>query len=76
METVHKTLLGIHISENRNMLVAEKFIRSLVFKYGRHTVYSDSGTWYPEACKILRLKHYLHSIRKKPYRKRNSIFQR
>jgi putative transposase len=61
IEPVHKTLLGIYISESRNMLVAEKFIRSLVFKYGRHTVYSDGGTWYPEACKILRLKHYLHS---------------
>ena len=43
------------------MLVAENFIRSLVSKYGRHTVYTDGGTWYPEACKILRLKHYLHS---------------
>jgi putative transposase len=61
IEPVHKTLLGIYISESRNMLVAEKFIRSLVFKYGRHAVYSDGGTWYPEACKVLKLKHYLHS---------------
>ena len=61
IEPIHKTLLGIHISESRNMLVAENFITSLVFKYGRDTVYSDGGTWYPEACKILRLKHYLHS---------------
>ena len=36
-EPIHKTLLGIHISESRNMLVAEKFISSLVSKYGRHT---------------------------------------
>ena len=43
------------------MLVAEKFIRSLVEKYGRHTVYTDGGTWYDEACNILRLKHHLHS---------------
>ena len=43
------------------MLVAEKFIRSLVEKYGRHTVYTDGGTWYDEACNILKLKHYLHS---------------
>ena len=33
IEPVHKTILGIHISEERNMLVAEKFIRSLVEKY-------------------------------------------
>ena len=43
------------------MLVAENFIRSLVDKYGSHTVYTDGGTWYPEACKILKLKHYLYS---------------
>ena len=43
------------------MLVAENFIRSLVEKYGKHTVYTDGGTWYLQACNILRLKHYLHS---------------
>ena len=27
----------------------------------KHTVYSDGGRWYPEACKSLQLKHILHS---------------
>ena len=31
------------------MLVAESFIKSLVSKYGIYTVYTDGGTWYPEA---------------------------
>ena len=39
------------------MLVAEKFIRSLVDKYGKHTVYTDGGTWYDEACNIIGLKN-------------------
>ena len=43
------------------MISAEKFIRSLVDKYGRHIVYTDGGTWYDETCNILKLKHYLHS---------------
>jgi transposase-like protein len=43
-------VLGIYISEERNMLVAEKFIRSLVSKYGKHTVFTDGGTWHDEAC--------------------------
>jgi len=59
-EPVHRSILGIHISEQRNMLVASKFIESLIIKYGRHPVYSDGGTWYPEACSTLGLKHYLH----------------
>ena len=61
IEPIHSSVLGIYISEERNMLVAEKFIRSLVEKYGKHTVYTDGGTWYDEACNIIRLKHYLHS---------------
>jgi putative transposase len=47
--------------KRENMLVAEKFIRSLVSKYGKHTVYTDGGTWYDEACNVIGLKHYLHS---------------
>jgi putative transposase len=61
IEPVYSSVLGIYISEERNMIVAEKFIRSLVEKYGKHTVYTDGGTWYDEACNIIGLKHYLHS---------------
>ena len=61
IEPILSSVLGIYISEERNMFVAEKFIRSLLSKYGKHTVYTDGGTWYDEACNILKLKHYLHS---------------
>ena len=43
------------------MLIAENNIMSLNEKYGKHTVYTNGGIWYPEACNVLRLKHYLHS---------------
>src|SRR5574339_30047 len=61
IEPIQSSVLGIYISEGRNMIVAEKFIRSLVSKYGKHTVYTDGGTWYNEACYVIGLKHYLHS---------------
>jgi putative transposase len=61
IEPVHKTLLGKHISEERNMLVARQFLQSLIVKYGKHSVYTECGTWYPEACKVLKMKHYIHS---------------
>ena len=41
IEPVHSSVLGIYISEERNMIIAEKFIRSLVSNYGKHTVYTD-----------------------------------
>ena len=56
IEPIHSSVLGIYISEERNMLVAEKFIRSLVDKYGKHTVYTDGGTWYHEACNVLKIE--------------------
>ena len=61
IEPIHKSVLGIYISEERNMFVAENFIHSLVDKYGKHAVYTDGGTWYPQACNFLHLKHRLHS---------------
>ncbi|MDR4512449.1 MAG: hypothetical protein MRJ93_12185 [Nitrososphaeraceae archaeon] len=60
-EPVHSSVLGMYISENRYILDAEKFIRSLVSKYGKHTSYTDGGTWYDQACNTIGLKHYLHS---------------
>jgi putative transposase len=65
IEPVHRTILGIYISEERNMFVAENFIHSLIDKYGKHTVYTDGGTWYPQACQFLHLKHRLHSFSEK-----------
>jgi transposase-like protein len=41
IEPVYSSVLGIYISTDRNMLVAEKFTRSLVAKYGKNTVYTD-----------------------------------
>jgi putative transposase len=74
IEPVHSSVLGIYISEERNMIIAEKFIRSLVSKYGKHTVYTDGGTWYDEACNIIGLKHYLHSSIEKSLMERVNQF--
>ena len=52
------------------MIIAESFLRSLIKIYGKHTVYSDGRTWYPEACISVGLQHRLHS----PYEK--SIVER
>ena len=74
IEPINSSVLGIYISEERNMLVAEKFIRSLVTKYGKHTVYTDGGTWYEEACNIIGLKHYLNSSIEKSLMERANQF--
>ena len=55
IEPIQRSVLGIYISEERNMFVAENFIRSLVEKYGKYMVYTDGGTWYPQACNFLHL---------------------
>ena len=39
------------------MHIAEKSIRSLVDNYARDPGSTKGGTWYPEACNVVGLKH-------------------
>ncbi|HLN35647.1 MAG TPA: hypothetical protein VK250_10275 [Nitrososphaeraceae archaeon] len=57
-------------------MLVEKFIRSLVSNYGKHIVYTDGGTWYDGACKVIGLKHYLHSSMEKSLMERLTRFER
>jgi putative transposase len=59
-------ILDICISFERTMLVAEQFLKVLIKKYGKHSISTnDGGTWYPQACKFLKIKHHLHSYYEK-----------
>ena len=65
IEPIHKEMLGISISVERNMFVAEKFISNSINIHGKHPISTDGGTWYPQACKFLEAEHHMHS----PYEK-------
>jgi transposase-like protein len=55
----------IYISRHMNMIAAESLLRSLITTYGKYIVYSDGGTWCPEACVSLGLKHsYIHHMKR------------
>ena len=53
------------ISKERNMFVAERFLSSIIRDYGKHAVSTDGGTWYPQACEFLKMKHHIHSSMEK-----------
>ncbi len=63
IESKNKEILALSISKERNMFVAiERFLSGLVSICGKHpTVSIDGGTWYPQACRFLMLKHHIHS---------------
>ena len=62
IEPENKEILGMSTSKEQNMFVArERFISDVVKEYGEHPVYTDGGSWYPQACKFLNLKHHIHS---------------
>ncbi|HXT82974.1 MAG TPA: DDE-type integrase/transposase/recombinase [Verrucomicrobiae bacterium] len=61
IESETKNILGKSISKERNMFVAERFLSNVVKDYGEHPVSTDGGTWYPQACKFLKINHHLHS---------------
>jgi putative transposase len=61
IEPTNRQILQIDISFERSMIVAEQFIASLIDEFGKHPVSTDGGTWYPQACRFLKLKHHIHS---------------
>jgi putative transposase len=61
IEPWHKLILGFNISKERNILIAERFLSHIVKEYGQHPVSTDGGTWYPQACQFLKLRHHIHS---------------
>ena len=61
IESETKNILATSLSKERNMFVAEHFLSDIVDKYGQYPVSTDGGTWYPQACKFLKLNHHIHS---------------
>ncbi len=61
IEPKNRQILALSISKERNMFVAERFLSDIVKIHGKHPVSTDGGTWYPQACEFLKLKHHLHS---------------
>ena len=61
IEPNDKEILEVDISKNRNISITKRFLSGVVNKYGLHSASSDGGTWYPQACKFLKLNHHLHS---------------
>ncbi len=58
-EPYQRRFLGLWFSWIRSSMTAEVFLRQLIKRYGRHPVYTDGATWYPEACRSLSLEHRL-----------------
>lgn len=54
------------------MFVAKRYLLDLVKIHRKHPVPTDGGTWYPMACKFLKLKHHLHFF----YKEEKSIIER
>ena len=61
IEPENRQILSLSISKERNMFVAERFMSDLIKVYGNHPVSTDGGTWYPPACRFLKLQHHIHS---------------
>jgi putative transposase len=65
IEPKDREILSISISKERNIFVAERFLSDIVNEYGEHPVSTDGGTWYPQACRFLKLNHHIHSFLEK-----------
>ena len=50
-----RTFLANKSKERTMLLAVERFILPLKNRYGNHPVSTDDGTWYPQACRFLKL---------------------
>jgi putative transposase len=55
-----RTFLAFRISYNRSILDAHIFLKELRRRYGLKPIWTDEGTFYPEACRYLRLEHRVY----------------
>jgi len=55
-----RVFLAFHVSYNRSILDAHTFLKRLRSRYGRKPIWTDEGTFYPEACRWLRLEHRVY----------------
>ena len=61
IEPENGQILAQDITQERNMLIAERFLSGVVRYYGNHPISNDGGTWYPQACEFLKMDHHIHS---------------
>ena len=61
IEPENGQILAQNMTQDRNMLITERFLSGVVKDYGNHPVSTDGGTWYPKACQFLKLDHHIHS---------------
>jgi putative transposase len=57
-----KKYLLMNISKDRSMLVCYNFIKKLKKLYGsKYTIYTDGAHYYNQACRWLRIRHYVYN---------------
>jgi putative transposase len=52
--------LMMHLSRERTIFVCYQFFKRLRDSYGRKPIFTDGARWYNEACRWLRLNHYVY----------------
>ena len=57
-----RVFLAFRVSYNRSILDAHAFLGELRRRYGLKPIWTDDGTFYPEACRYLRLEHHVYGV--------------
>jgi putative transposase len=61
-EPALRVFLSFRISYNQSGLDAYLFLKGLRNRYGRKSIWTDEATWYPDACRVLRLEHHVYPL--------------
>jgi putative transposase len=53
-------ILGLHFAWNANSITVEIFLKDMIKKYGKHSLWTDGATWYALACESMKLDHHVY----------------
>src|SRR5919197_5535526 len=59
-EPAINTCLIMHLSRERTIFVCYQLFKQLQNRYGRKPIFTDGAQWYNDACRWLRLQHYVY----------------
>jgi putative transposase len=67
IEPKDREILSTSMSKERKIcLLYQNVLSNILNEYGEHPISTDGeGTWYPQACKFLKIGHHLHSTYEK-----------
>jgi putative transposase len=57
---INTCLMKMHLSKEKTIFVCYQFFKQLQRRYSRKLIFTEGALWYNDACRWLRLRHWIY----------------